>query len=95
MGRVHGVAGARLQDLPRVLQLDHLQVGWPVPPPPERKAAQRGGGRTRPIRVRPNNGVNAWQISGGPELRADNDGVITIPVDVEAPIPNGWTILDD
>lgn len=60
-----------------------------------REENRRGGGRTRPIRVKAHNGVNAWQISGGPELRADNDGVFTIPVGVEAPIPNGWTVLDD
>ncbi|MCX5724629.1 MAG: phage terminase large subunit [Nitrospirae bacterium] len=60
-----------------------------------REAQRRGGGRTRPVRVMPHNGVSAWQISGGPELRADNEGVITIPVGVEAPIPNGWIVLDD
>jgi len=60
-----------------------------------REAQRRGGGRTRPIRVKAHDGCNAWQLNGGPELRADNDGVFTIPIDVETPVPNGWTILED
>lgn len=60
-----------------------------------REARGKLGRRTGPIRVRPNDGSMAWQPSGWAEMRSDNDGVITVPAEVDTPIPNGWIILDD